>query len=191
MSDKIRCFIGIQLSEITKEKIDKVKNILRDCSLQVKWVEKYNFHITIKFLGELTKPEIEEVGQVLEKIAQNNKKPFTINIEGLGAFPNLNYPRTMWVGIEKGSQKLGQINQEIENELISLGFKKKHHEYTPHITLGRVNPKENNLQLLSKKLKEFPFKIEIPEVVDKITLIKSTLTPKGPIYQSLSEFDLE
>ncbi|GAB6098672.1 RNA 2',3'-cyclic phosphodiesterase [Halanaerocella petrolearia] len=190
MSSKVRCFIGIQLNQVTRNKLDKIKNILRDCSLDIKWVEEYNFHITLKFLGEITKQEIENIKEILSKITAD-KAPFEIRLAKLGAFPNLDYPKTMWVGVKKGSNNLAKLHQEIESELITLGFKKDHHEYTPHITLGRVNRKEKSLDILSQKLREFPFQIQATEVVDRITLIKSRLTPQGPIYEPLAEFELE
>lgn len=186
----MRCFIGIQLGQVSREKLDKVKQVLRDCSLEVKWVEKYNLHITLKFLGAITQRDIKEVTDVLADVIAKQDS-FRLNIEGLGAFPNLDYPKTIWAGVNKGQQKLEKLHQTIEQELITLGFKQDEHDYTPHITLGRVNRAEKNLDIMSQKLKEFPFQIKIEEVIEQISLIKSTLTPKGPIYKSLAEFELK
>ncbi len=189
MSEGIRTFIAVELSRATRQKLDKIKGVLRDCSLQVKWVEQYNFHITLKFLGDVKAERLEEVKSVLADILAEEES-FPIEVEGVGAFPNSDYPKVVWAGVGKGSNQLTQLQQKIEERMVEMGFKAERHSFTPHITLGRVDKQEKNLAPLSEKIKEFPFEISSLEAVDKVTLMKSELTPQGPDYTPVSEFEL-
>ena len=53
MKQTKRIFIAVELSDIVKEKLKETQNVLYDSALSIKWVEEENFHITLKFLGEL------------------------------------------------------------------------------------------------------------------------------------------
>ena len=184
-----RIFIAVELSTVVQGKLKKAQNMLRDCSLNIKWVEKENFHITLKFLGDLSKTQIIEVKDELEEISKKSL-PFEISINGLGAFPDIEYPKVIWAGVEKNQNQLINLHQAIERRMINLGFKEESHDYTPHITLGRVRKKEKNYELISEKIKRFPFKINAHHLVDGITVMKSELTPEGPIYSPVAEFEL-
>lgn len=187
MQDTKRIFIAAELSNVVQGKLDKAQNMLRDCSLDIKWVEQENFHITIKFLGDLNKTQIMEVKNQIETVA-NNSSPFEIIINGLGAFPDVKYPKVIWAGVEKNQEQLINVQQAVENRMVKLGFEAEKHDYTPHITLGRVRKKEKNYELISEKIKKFPFDIKAHQIVDAITIMKSKLTPQGPIYSSVAEF---
>ncbi|TDX52914.1 RNA 2',3'-cyclic phosphodiesterase [Orenia marismortui] len=189
MADKYRLFIAIELEQVLKGKLEKIQNILRDCSLKVKWVDKNNFHITLKFLGEVSQGELSDINEKILEVTEKVSS-FKVQIKGLGAFPNLDYPKVIWTGIEEGQEELISLHKYLEEVMINLGFKAENNKYRPHITLGRTSRKEKNFSLISKRLKEFPFKIDFYQEVKKISLIKSRLTSKGPIYTSLAEFKL-
>ena len=189
MEDSSRVFIAIDLDKITKEKLNKAQNILRDCSLNIKWVSQDQFHITLKFLGDITVDKIEEVKKALEDV-QSKISPFNITINGLGAFPNKEYPKIIWAGLSENSEKVTSLHQIIEEKLTNLGFEEERHSYKPHITLGRIRDQEKNYELISDKIREFPFRISHQQIVNKITVLKSELTSQGPIYSTIAEFKL-
>jgi len=189
MDEELRLFIAIELEGLVKEKLEKIKNILRDCSLQINWVDKYNFHITLKFLGEV---EVDSLDVIQEKLLELRGKigEFDIRIKGLGAFPNIDYPKVIWAGIEDGKENLKKLQQLLEESMLALGFKAEAHTYIPHITLGRTGRQEKNFTLISKRLQGFPFEIDCEQRVKKISLMKSRLTNKGAVYNSLLEIEL-
>ena len=189
MSKQVRTFIAVELSRAARQKLDKIKDTLRDCSLAVKWVEQYNLHLTLKFLGSINQEKIETVKEELAEVAAD-KTEFELQFEGLGAFPNLDYPKVVWAGVETGSRQLTELHEAIEERMTALGFDPERHSFTPHVTLGRVKKDEDNLEPLSEKLKEFPFQVDARDEVTKITLMKSELTPRGPNYTPLAEFEL-
>ncbi|MCK8817767.1 RNA 2',3'-cyclic phosphodiesterase [Natroniella sulfidigena] len=184
----MRVFIALELARNVQQKLEKTTNMLRDCSQQVNWVKPFNFHLTLKFLGEIREEQLEEIEEELTGLKEV-KEPFKILLDGLGAFPNLEYPKVIWVGIEEGREQLVRLQEEIEDRLADLGFEREQREYTPHVTLGRVKQKDG-LEGIKKQLDDFPFRISASQKVEQISIIKSELTARGPIYTTLSEIKL-
>ena len=182
----MRLFTAINLSERSKNLINnKIEIVQKNIEEKVKWVKKENWHITIKFLGEVEETNLAKIKNKIKEIKKFEKFYFQIN--KIGAFPNLNYPKVIYLGIDSGKEKLIEINKEMEKKLAELNFEKEKRAYTPHITVGRSKDYTDNSNLASS-LKEFHKKnhfINIYSYVDKISLMKSELTPKGPKYEEI------
>ncbi|RLG99708.1 RNA 2',3'-cyclic phosphodiesterase [Candidatus Bathyarchaeota archaeon] len=113
-------------------------------------------------------------------------KPFQVEIKGLGAFPNLRFPRVVWAGIRKGAEELRNIFEQLEPQLRKLGFQPDPKGFSPHITIARVKTGRNKAEL-AKTLKELAEKEFGVMIAKCLRLKKSTLTPRGPIYTTLKE----
>ncbi|MBL7156718.1 MAG: RNA 2',3'-cyclic phosphodiesterase [Candidatus Omnitrophica bacterium] len=178
----MRTFIALELSDEIKEEFSRLEEKLKTAEADVKWVKPHNIHLTLKFLGDVEESKIGQIKNVLDGIsAQNNS--FEISLFKLGAFPNLNQLRVLWVGLEKGFSEAEKIANSIEDNLEKIGFPKEKRPFSAHFTLGRVKSGKNKNQL-----KELISSLEVrPKscVIKHITLFQSTLTPKGPIYASL------
>jgi len=177
----MRCFIAVDIPEQLKEKIKEVqKKIVYG---GVKPTEEENLHFTLKFLGEISNEQIE---QVKEKLRQIKLKPFRISINEVGVFPNLNYIKIMWLGCD--SEELIGLAKSVDKKMNEIRFE-KNEKYQNHITIARVKAKPT--KELIKKIQELK-DIEIGEMlVDNIKLKASKLTSKGPIYTDLEIFELE
>ncbi|MCK4420755.1 RNA 2',3'-cyclic phosphodiesterase [candidate division WOR-3 bacterium] len=173
----MRLFTAIEIPKESRESIRNLENLI-DTNASVKWVEKENLHITLKFLGE-----VESSSPIEEILADVGKgvEPFYISLKNLGAFPSESNVRVLWVGVDKGSDVIKDLFRNIEDGLAQLGFQKENKNFTPHITIGRV--KKGKLLFPS----HIDFSYE-PFLADKITLFESTLTPKGPIYTVSGRF---
>ena len=108
---------------------------------------------------------------------------FNVSLKEIGAFPSSKKAKILWVGIEEGVNKLIELFSTIEDKVSNLGFEKETRNFTPHITFARV--KKGNYSLPGNI--EFSFD---PFPVNEVALFKSTLTPKGPIYEILSKIPL-
>lgn len=138
------------------------------------------FHITLKFLGEVQPDKAEKIIEILKTIKFSL---FSVFLESIGIFPTENYIRVVWVGI-KPEEKILELQENIDESLKPLFKKEK--DFKAHITLARVKYPENKKAFVEqlKKIKVENKKIEIKD----FRLIKSTLTPKGPIYDDLAVF---
>jgi 2'-5' RNA ligase len=173
----MRVFIAIETSAELREKMAELQRQLATDG--VKLVEKENLHLTLHFLGEIDEHMKERVVQAMNKI---NCKKFEMSCSGVGAFPSRNYMRVIWVAAE--APELRKIYEQLGGELSKLGFKKE--DFSPHITLARVKFLKDKNKLA--KFLEENAETEIGNcVVDRVVLKKSTLTPKGPIYETVHE----
>ena len=156
--------------------------------MKVKFVEKDNLHISLKFLGDLNSKEIEKTLNMLQNISTKYQH-FIIGLsENVGIFPDNSRPRVIWVGIEKGNDIVSNIHQSIEKELRLEPFFQKENKFRAHITMARLK----NLKY-SHKLNDYIKNIKINPVTDfvkTIELMESQLTTGGPIYKTINSFPL-
>jgi len=187
----MRAFIAIELPEKIKNSLAVLQEKLKSSQADVKWVEKNNIHLTLKFLGEVDENKISEVTTSLNKIALHTPSYQAI-ISSLGGFPKIDYPRVIWAGIGNGDQETKNIAKLIEENLEKIGFAKEERAFASHITLGRTRSGKNQKKL-GELLKKMQVESSIAEnfKVDKITLFKSQLSPKGPTYQAIKELSLK
>ncbi|MHA1754509.1 MAG: RNA 2',3'-cyclic phosphodiesterase [Candidatus Odinarchaeia archaeon] len=183
--DLLRTFISIDLED--EEIIKKILSYQKELSnlAKIKFVEGFNLHFTLKFLGEIEENIVEEVKTQLGKIVFNS---FNVSLRGLGCFKP-SYPRVIWVGVERGAEEIIELMNKINSVLMKIGFKKDAKKLIPHLTIGRVKYVTNRKELISK-LESYK-SVEFGEFkVGKFKFKKSTLTAKGPIYDVIKEFIL-
>lgn len=191
----MRLFIALDLPKSLKELLFLLceqKKVIEGVNI----VSKENLHITLKFLGEVSELLIPDISDKLREIAKDFD-PFVLKITHTGVFPNLNFPRVVWIGIEN-EVNIKQLASAIEESLESLGFKREEKEFKSHITLARVKEPRSGryfMDLVSKRFKELSiyhkdFKNSLSFEVKEFVLMKSTLTPKGSIYDVLQRFPL-
>lgn len=183
--ESFRGFIAVEIP-IT----EAILAILKDLSLSeanIKLVKPENIHITLKFLGQTSIDQIENIEYIMKQTI-SDIQPHTIRLVGTGVFPNEQYIKVIWIGIKQGGQ-LADIVSSLNDQLSTLGFKYEKRTFSPHITLGRMKNEKGKEQVLSikEKYKETMF-AEIN--VENILLKKSTLTPNGPIYETITTVQL-
>ena len=188
MSETIRAFIAIELDEPVRTALQEIQDELKTSKADAKWVNPHNIHLTLKFLGATPVDKIDAISQALRE-AVLKFTGFNILITQLGAFPKPEYPRVVWVEITEGDKTLEELAGEIEERLLPLGFPKEERRFAAHITIARIRSSLNRIDL-ANKLKEAKPPL-LSQKVDKITLFKSTLTPKGPVYEALKTINLK
>ena len=180
----MRTFIAFELSSAIKEELGRLKQEIKKVDADVKWSHPDNIHLTLKFLGNVEEEKIEQIKNILNEIS-SVEKPFEITLFKLGAFPSLDYPKVLWVGIDKNCSEVERIAKTLEDSLEKIGFEKEEKSFSAHLTLGRIKSGKNKAKL-KEKLISSPVESRSSEIKG-MTLFKSELTPKGPIYNSLHE----
>jgi len=182
---KFRGFIAIDIP--TSQKIVELSNQIKNSGANVKLVELKNIHITLKFLGDAEEEYIDQIEKTIKE-STDGIEPFDIKLANTGVFPNRNYVKVMWVGIEDNGE-LAQISNNINEGLAAFGFEKEKREFSPHLTIARVRSARNKDKLV--EIVDKYNDIEFSTIkVDSIKLMQSELTPKGPIYTTLKEIKL-
>ena len=175
----IRAFIAVRMPENISSELENFLAELRPLS-KIRWVKYGQFHITLKFLGELEPGVIAQVKDSLMPL--KNFKPFTIELSYIGAFPNLNSPKVIWLSGDKGARELAQLSRRVNEVLYEeVDLAKDEKRVKPHLTLARVKDERLTEELIRKlgEVKNFSW------VCDELFLMRSELTPKGPIYTEL------
>jgi len=179
----LRTFIAIEIPQNIKEKIYEAFEKEREKEKGIKWVEKENLHITLKFLGEIDEGKVKEIEKILDEIPLKFKS-FEAKLEEMGGFPDFKNPRVLWIGVspkEKIKEIFEFIEERIEKE--KMDIEKEGREFHPHITIARIKGKGKFSFERKKFLENFK--------INKIALFKSDLMPEGPIYTLLKEVKLK
>ena len=186
--EKIRTFIAVNLSSDIKEYLSSLMGNISIPESKIKWVDKDNLHITIKFLGYLSQEKIELIKSELKEITSQHK-PFLIQLSSyIGVFPTYTMPRIVWIGIKEGVNRLEELYNSIEINFFKGGFLKEEKGFSSHITIGRVKyikDKANFIQII-KRIKI----TNLSQEINSIDLMESELTPSGPIYKITAKFAL-
>jgi len=189
MNNIIRTFLAIDLDPEILQTIKNIQDDLKNIDCDIKWVKPENINLTLKFLGEIKDKRIDAINQALEDLFQSTA-PIKTELTELGAFPIIDKPRVLWVGLKDKERQIVQLVASLEKKLLTIGFKKDQKLFTPHITIGRIrSPK--NLNLLSQAISNHSLPTGLTQTIQSVTLNKSTLTPQGPIYETLSTFKLD
>jgi len=184
MPEPIRSFVAFDINnEEVLRRLSKVQDRLAKTGAALKLIKLENIHITMRFLGNVQPNMVDRIHREMEQVAFT---PFDVEIRGVGAFPKLKYPRVVWVGIQKGTDNLKDVFNQLEPRLRKLGFKPDSKGFSPHITIARVKTSLNKVELIRciNELANSEFGVL---KADCLKLKKSVLTPKGPIYSTLKE----
>lgn len=181
---KFRSFLAIELADNLKSEITKVEDDFKIINPNLKFVPPENMHFTLKFFGDINEDLSNKIAIKVEKVLKNYK-PFNINLESCGAFPNKNYIKVIWIGISDNNT-LNSLQKELDLEFHNLGFKKEKN-HTSHLTIARVRSPKSK-EKIKDKIESFENKTFGKMEVNKIILKKSTLTKEGPIYEDLKIF---
>ena len=189
MSESIRTFIAMELSELAKARIEQAIGSMKSQGLSgVRWVKPDGMHLTLKFLGGIAPPMAEKVTQAIQEACQG-AKPFNLALSHTGAFPNLERPRVLWVGLSGDLEPLRELHGQIESQILRLGFPAETRRFSPHVTLGRVRDgvSSRERRLIGETLGRITVEDVPPWRVETVNLMKSTLTPAGAIYTPLTK----
>lgn len=183
----MRIFVAVDLPPHMLEKIEEITTFFNNKTppKALKWVEKDNLHLTIKFIGEINNDQVEPIKHILSKsLADHNA--FDIEISGLGMYPHKNSPRVIWLGITN-KKPLINIFKILDKSLTAQDIKPEQRGFTPHLTIARV--RRNTDKATVKEIGEILSQFKVDDLgnitIDQVKLYQSVLTPSGPIYTNL------
>ncbi|WDC85890.1 RNA 2',3'-cyclic phosphodiesterase [Caloramator sp. mosi_1] len=145
-----------------------------------------NFHLTIKFLGEVDENKIGFIYQdLLRKI--RGKEKINIYLKGLGCFGKGDVIKTIYLKCCGDLDKIKEIFSEVDKVTSSYGFKMDN-RFTPHVTIAQEVVLKNNFDYLQQKFEDY---IIDNIVFDRVTIMKSEQSNGKRIYTPLYEIHLE
>jgi 2'-5' RNA ligase len=178
----IRAFIAIDLPPAVKDALGGVARELggRVARGAVRWVRPEQMHLTLRFLGDTPLDRLPAVQQAMNAAA-GTSAPFTLQLDGVGCFPNRSRPRVVWVGLAAAgggeSAPLLALKAALDGALVPLGWPPEDRPFAAHLTLGRVKDERAALGI------DWTAAVPLLSIsVTAIHLIESQLRPDGPVY---------
>jgi len=184
----MRAFLAITLPAEIREALASLQRQLAESRADVTWVEPENLHVTLKFLDEITEEQCVAVEALLRRVAAE-ERPFTLGMERVGAFPSVDAPRVLWVGVGEGKTPLVRIAEAVEREGAALALRAEERPFAAHVTVGRVRSSRNR-PALAQRLHEVVWQAPPPWRVAALTLYQSQLTSSGSQYRVLADVPL-
>lgn len=180
-------FIAVKISDEVKKELVPVLAELRRLPFSIKWVEPENLHLTLAFLGHLEKDRLVDLYQALERSGVGISS-FWVQPTKIVCFPGFDRPRVIVLGLGGEVFWLEKLQKALEENLGREGFDCR--IKPAHLTLGRVRSKvkKGEKMKLGKKLANFSFSFQGKIAVDRVTVFKSELFSRGPVYTPLKEF---
>jgi 2'-5' RNA ligase len=188
MRAAIRTFIAVEISPEVRARAGQLMARLGESGAKVKWVEPHNLHLTLKFLGDVDARDLPAVCGVVAE-AVRDVPAFEIEFLGAGAFPAAVRPRTLWLGVGRGSEGLIEVHERLERQLAGLGFRREGRRFQPHLTIGRVRSEATGE--LGGRIAALGSFAGGVSCVDEVVVFSSELAREGPTYERMFQAPLE
>jgi 2'-5' RNA ligase len=124
-----RLFTGIEIPP----DIGQSLSLLRGGLPGARWVDPENYHLTLRFIGDVDDPTAHEVASMLGRV---KRAPFDLHLEGLSSFGGRK-PRAVVASVPP-NQPLLEVQAEHERLLQRIGLEPEGRKFTPHVTLARL-----------------------------------------------------
>jgi 2'-5' RNA ligase len=187
-----RTFIAVELPAEVKEALRAPLKTLEEMNRLVRASSPDGIHLTLHFLGELDAVRVDQLRGLLQPPI-SKETAFTVDVKGVGAFPTMARPRTIWAGIEGDEkERLHSLQVSIGRTLKAAGFQLEERDYSPHLTLGRLRrpASGSDRQALLKWRDEWRSTSLGRIPVDGVSLMRSQLSSGPPRYTALQTFGL-
>lgn len=175
----MRLFAAFLLGDAVQSELSRVGARLARTCVGVRWVPAEQLHVTVKFLGEVPDRDVVDVAEAMA-VGARRAVPFEFEIGGCGCFPFRGPVRIVWAGAGEGAEAMTRAANAICGSLEELGFAAESRAWSPHITIGRV--KEDSSQGRIRTAVEACRLSAIRQRVSHVSLMQSTLSPKGSTY---------
>jgi 2'-5' RNA ligase len=176
----MRLFVGLDLPWDLRERLSGLAAGIQGA----RWLPPENYHVTLRFIGEVAAYQAEEIDILLGGL---RARGFALSLAGVGTFAKAGRPVALWVGVERNPQ-LDLLQSKIETACQRAGLEPERRRFAPHVTLARLdNAAEAKLAgwVQSHNL----FRAE-PVQMQHFTLFSSLLGKEASVYTAEVEYQL-
>jgi 2'-5' RNA ligase len=188
----MRVFIAVDIDEHIRKALGNLQSELQGKidarRSDIKWVNPESIHLTLKFLGEIKDEQVVEVCDIIKQVAQRHSS-FELAVESLGCFGGKS-ARVAWVATAAGTDELARLQEDIEKQLAQAGWPPENRQFTGHLTLCRIRNSKAGFELAQVAQNYGDYRLGTT-YIDAVTVYQSQLTPKGPIYTQLGNYELQ
>ena len=186
----VRAFIAVDISPEARQVMGgAIRELADQVPGSVRWVDPQGIHLTLKFLGVIPVQDAETILAALKSPVAELPQ-FSLQLNGLGMFPNARRPRVLWAGVDGQLDPLANLQQCVEGVLADMNYPSERQTFSPHLTLGRVRERISpgaRRRIIQAMTSELPASKVAgdPWVVEEVRLFRTTLTAQGSIHTSM------
>src|ERR1700753_351043 len=125
-----RLFTGLEIPADIGQTLSNLRGGLPGA----RWIDPENYHVTLRFIGDIDGMYANEVSSMLFRV---NRRPFEVKLRGLTSFGGKK-PRAVVADIEP-SKPLIELQAELERMMQRIGLDPEGRKFTPHVTLARLH----------------------------------------------------
>jgi 2'-5' RNA ligase len=174
-----RLFVGLEIPGELRDRLTMIQSGVQGA----KWVPRENFHITLRFIGEVDEAQARDLALDLDRV---RVPAFDLALTGAGHFETNRKVRQLWVGVER-NEALTALHDRID-ALATRAVGPDNQRFRPHVTVARLNgaqPDAVRHWLAANSL----FR-SIPFAVERFVLFSSFLGKSAAIYREEAEYPL-
>jgi len=186
--ESTRAFVAVELGPAVTAPLQRIIQELRSQVAGVRWSSPEQLHLTLKFVGEIDNRILPAICEAV-RAACRETAPFSIQLQGLGAFPLNKPPRVLWVGVDSGTSHLCSLAERLDQQLSPLGVPRETRRFTPHLTLGRVG-RTADAAHLQRVISHVDQRIALRCEIDEVVLMASLKQQGETIYEPIDTIEL-
>ncbi|WP_421990176.1 RNA 2',3'-cyclic phosphodiesterase [Roseococcus sp.] len=176
----MRLFVALDLPQEVKIRLSAMCGGIPG----VRWVKPENYHLTLRFIGEVPGYMAEELDIALASI---RAKPFELSLSGLGTFEKSGRVQSLHVAAER-TPGLAHLQAKIETAMQRAGLPPERKKFAPHVTLARSDG--SSLNKLAGFVQAHNLFRSEPVMVEHFVLFSSRLGKEQAVYTPEVEYAL-
>jgi len=177
----MRLFVALDLPWSQRERLTGLAMGLAGA----RWVPPENYHITLRFIGEMAGYQAEEIDLALAAL---RARSFSLELSGVGTMEKAGRVTALWAGVAR-NPALEHLRGKIETALQRAGVPAERRRFTPHVTLARLNDSAAEPKLAGWVQTHNLFRSD-PVRVEHFTLFSSQLGKEQSVYTAEVEYGL-
>ena len=185
----LRLFFAVPVPEEARARvgglIEQVQGSVGDGTARIRWVRVDGLHLTLRFLGPTPEDRVPPLRAAADAIARADA-PFEVGLAGGGAFPSLAQPRSLWVGVARGADRLAAVADALTAAAGECGLVLDTRPFAPHLTIGRTDGVRLG-PAAARALEGAAAGLDVRFTADRIVLFRSLLGGGPARYEPLHE----
>ena len=175
-------FLALRPDAATRDRLAAIADRLRAWDLPASWTHPDDYHLTVRFLGELDDDEVQLLPTLVDDVANSIRRP-SLLLSGLGASGTRGHgvaavPRAVFAAVSDAGYSCAGLHRDLGDCLDEAPLS----DFLPHITLCRPHP----LAATGQLFRDWPHLLEAhgladwgPCVIDALVLYRSgEFTPR-------------